>query len=247
MILIGTIHQDIEGTKRLENLLNKIKPKIITIEWPTGKSLEEIEKEILDYRSKNIQILEGSEMPRSIKKFFIEFVSNSNYETLVPIQYTKKTGAKVYLVDHPKILSAGDSKKVYLAEVLLKDSHYKEYKKTYNEIKKHYTESISKLYLEHKHVKDLGKKVAKDMTNKEKMKFVESKQTKMLLDVNFEEEREEFVSKEILRINPDVHISGMSHVFKKRSLDIKPLFKRLGNKVSERIKLCDAFSYEPNN
>ena len=58
----------------------------------------------------------------------------------------------------------------------------------------------------------------------------------------FKEEREQEMTDGILKFQPDMHIGGIQHAFEEyaESLPVDPLYERLGNLVSRRIRLCEA-------
>lgn len=60
----------------------------------------------------------------------------------------------------------------------------------------------------------------------------------------FEEAREQFMTDQISRIKPDMHIGGVAHMFAGFSdaLPVTPLYQRLGALVAKRIRLCEAYS-----
>lgn len=56
------------------------------------------------------------------------------------------------------------------------------------------------------------------------------------------EDREGYMTNEILKIRPDMHIGGLFHVFGEspQNFPVRPLHRRLGSIVKKRIMLCDA-------
>ena len=206
MILVGTIHTDLEGPRRLECLLNKYQPRTIALEAPHNYKLEDIIPLI-----SNAKKMLRKKMKRNPNATELEFglLDSLNYEWLISFKYAGLTGSKLYPVDCIPI------------EL---DVNFFVYS-TYNMMA--YVEpscDIQKRYYNcNKSIKKESKVVSNFCCNK----------------------REKFMADKILRIKPDMFIVGLSHVFDEY-LDgspVKPLHKRLGKLVTERIRLCDADKY----
>ena len=71
---------------------------------------------------------------------------------------------------------------------------------------------------------------------REKMEHAYSQVT----DEEFQEERERFMTKEIIRANPDIHIGGLEHVFGDgKGLISNPLYNRIKDRSVTRKKLIE--------
>src|SRR3989344_8442223 len=105
MRLLGTIHVDIEGPRRLEKVLRTYSPSVITIEAPNDKSIDELRTIFLGRRERRLQLLRQMNLPSSLERLFADFISSYAYEILVPIEYQRTAGAEVYAVDIPRDIS----------------------------------------------------------------------------------------------------------------------------------------------
>lgn len=242
MDLIGTVHCDIEGTRRLEYLLSRLKPKQITVEWPVNKSLDEIEEEILLGREKKVEAVGSlTDVPDVVKRFFVEFFSNSGYDTLVPIQYARANDLDIFPIDHPQVMpvAQGDSED-YSGFVIGLRNGLGELPQgieriSYNEFRRLFSKEFDRAYFDPSIIHEIGKYISeRNVQNTGELVH--------LNDPRFEEQREQFMTDQILRVRPDVHIAGIAHVvdgyFERDSF--QPLYRRLGEVVSDRIRLCEA-------
>lgn len=231
MNLIGTIHFDFEGPKRLEVLLAKLKPKSISIEYPTtNESLEDIEQRIINARAKYKRVLKQLSIPEVLQRFFTEFFSILAYEAVLPIQYSKARGIKVYPVDHPSMLG-----KPFTEEAILEDMRsglgfippqINDFK--YDHLRKQFVQGMDKGYYDSNVFHEIDK-------------IFPPTQPAFIYEPRIAEMREQYMAEQILKINPDLHIGGLDHIFREQSdLPVKTLTERLGDKVSEKIRLCEA-------
>ena len=239
MILIGTIHSDLEGPKRLEYLLNKFNPKIITIEFPDNFTIEEAEKFISNGKNQSRKEIKGFGLPENSKRLNYEGVDIISYECIVPIEYSKKSNSNIYFVDHPDISSITKKKtepsktkinKLKELYGLVKDF-------SYEDLRRIIVENFDKAYND----KDILKMILKynPLSGEE---FFE----KEFFEKEFQEKREQYMANKIIKIHPDkndIHVGGMGHIFGDYDfIEVKLLYERLGNLVTKRIRLCDAYN-----
>ncbi len=235
--LVGTLHNDLQGIYRAKCLLEKYKPRKITVECPSNYTIEEMVglSKLMQEHAAKIAFLD---IPEFAKKFSIEGYRNKYYEIITPIQYlSENEDAELSFVDAP------DSKKCLHQEVSDKE-----------------IESIFK-QIDQKIIQDLTNMPLDKLTNKI-TKLIDNayydlellKQICSLFPVSYTdealsipelaEEREEYMFQKISEIMPDIHIGGLAHVFESHSpaiLTKKPLYGRLKDEgiAFERMRLCD--------
>lgn len=242
MKLVGTYHWDIAGTARLEYLLARMKPRKVTVEWPVNTTLDDIENRIRMAREERIEAVESlTDIPDNVKRLFLDLFSNSGYDILVPIQYARAHGGDVFPVDHPRLLHDIDkdpsnysgfiqSLKAGLGEVPPEVAQI-----PYNLLKQSWSKELDRAYTDPNMFREIDQ-----FSSQRGLSLV--KGLEFLNEPLFEEEREQWMADEIQRLNPDVHIAGIAHIaegyFEQPSF--QPLYQRLGNSISQRIRLVEA-------
>ena len=227
MILIGTLPFDIEGTKRLEHILEVLQPKRITVQWPSSQSVDEIKSDILDERGFMMDTIAswgmegkfyGVDIFPGIEKLYLDIVGQRYFEVAVPLEYAKRRGIEVFPVDHP------DFRREHVADFM--DGVRKEILsfsvrtllRPYEDLRTTRMSRFDGLY------------TSPSLFQQWRAQLGERQQSIS------PEEREQYMTKEISRRNPGVHIGGMVHVFQGFSdvLGVIPLYQRLGQ---ERVHL----------
>src|SRR3989338_3631294 len=108
MILVGTVHMDIEGTARLEHILNITQPRTITIEWSGSQSVDKIEQEIRTAREYMLdRIASWEEVHPCIQELLMDLLSQRFYEAFVPLVYAKEHLIAVHPIDLPDLVTPG--------------------------------------------------------------------------------------------------------------------------------------------
>lgn len=246
MILIGTAHIDTKGPRRLEDLLAELKPGRITIEMSAGLSLEDIESRILDMRKEYCRIVRSVSIPPALQHFYLGFLSISGYDALVPIQYAQKEGVEVFPVDHPIVAKyrdqysqrGGDELEANLKVVEQKarddPSQYAHLEKV--DPNKVFSYLVDLYYTDPEKAEEVFDMSQDWSPNTE----VTEEWVEKVNETSFAEQRERFMAEEIRMLYPDVHIGGMAHIYDDYGLCVTPLYARLKDIVSRRIKLCEA-------
>ncbi len=231
MIAVGTIHLDIKGPKRLRNLLERYKPIKISIEYPKRQSINEAEQRLLNLQRIRETQAKNSDLPDNLKQIAIELAKAIGYEIIIPIQYHKEKCIEIYFVDHidrPVICEEKDFAEKF--RIGLGDIVEKLKKVPHKELRKYYVQMIDKCY----HNPNLFNKLMEDLPEEE-VKFPEK-----LTEEEFQEQREQFMADELFRIQPDLHIGGLEHIFREGDFLLVPsLYQRLGNAITKRMKLCE--------
>jgi len=109
MKLIGTIHYDIQGPKRLEHILNKEMPEKVSVEFYKAKDIKEAQSLVLKNREKRKKEIKKWNLPKLLKNFAYRISESYGFELTTTIRYAKKTGALLYLVDEPEIKKYNES------------------------------------------------------------------------------------------------------------------------------------------
>ena len=256
MKLVGTIHVDLEGPRRLEHLLQLHKPGVVTVECPRNLSIDETVNLFLARRAVSAEVLESTEMPAFLRDYYKEYFSILGYEIVVAAEYAREEGAQIYPVDHPdiaKLMSFEVGKEALIKELKevadaallqLAQSQIDASKITYAQARPGIVKQIDMTYFD----PDLFKKLvgSMDITRKQTENMLirlSEQQRRIFSDPAFGEEREQSMANAVLERNPDMNIGGVAHILEgpTEALNVVPLYARLGNKVTERIRLCDAF------
>ncbi|MEK6963822.1 MAG: hypothetical protein AABX70_05310 [Nanoarchaeota archaeon] len=239
MKLIGTIHHyDLEGPRRLEKLLQRIKPKKITIETPSDRSPEQVERLLLDRRTQTLDILASVQLPDCVRALYTEMFSQEGYEAMESILYARKEGVQIYGVDHPEVLKTLSIDENMLRRQLEEESRSLPSEVlglSYCQVRPFFVELFDRMYLDKPLLISVFSKIAERLAQED----VDHLRSVMRADEpEFEEVREQFMADEILRINPDVHIGGLMHMADFPELQSGvPLYRRLGSSVDEIIRL----------
>lgn len=240
MILVGTVHLDIVGPSRLEHLLDRIKPKMISIESPDNLSIKETRKIIYNEQYRFFDIIKDARLPETIKLLLKDFSDIRGYEILVSLDYAEKTNSQAIFVDHPSIYQRPSYDGIIeVFQEMFKELPDEFAKIPYNEFKDEFIKNIDKAYFD----QDILLEMCSEMSPDAEKMIIE--QTKHLSKDGFDEEREQYLTDNIISANPDLHIGGMGHIFEGYDtvISVDPLYKRLGNLVTEKIRLCEGSKY----
>lgn len=244
MILVGTVHIDLEGPKRLENLLFRIKPSLVSLECPKGMTEEEIRDLIMRDRREVRSIVEQSNLPAIFRQLMLEYSDIRGYDIIAPLDYCKKTGSEAIFVDHPSIFVgySCDGLKELLEEQG-KGIPEKTTKIPYDVFRKSVVAQWDRAYYDPQIFYEITKNLP------QKSQEIITLGTEHLSKEGFEEEREQFMTEEVSASRPNLHIGGMAHIFEGFDLgvSVKPLYARLKDSVEERIRLCEEFLYQPTH
>ncbi|GEM_PF-5165489 len=247
MKLVGTIHCDLEGTRRLELLLSKLKPQRITIEWPADKSVEEIETAIINSRQLKIEVARNlTDVPNIVKGLLVDLFANIGYDVLVPIQYAKANGLEIFPVDHPMPtldVSPNDGSSFISAlKAGLGNLPPEIERVSYQSFREVFVREFDRAYFDPTVFHRLDEYLAERNGVSDRSELANLKISE------FEEKREDFMTRRILDLKPDLHIGGIAHIFEgyfDRDT-FRPLYKRLEDAVSTKIRLCEKL-VEPKN
>ncbi len=249
MIAIGTIHYDIEGPKRLEHLLERFKPKIITVEYPHTASLEEVAVLNQEAQQKRAALIPKMDLPQVIKEFLTEMNTVLGYDILIPLKYAEEKGAEVYGIDHPNVLPQFDPKdtsdETFFVgfSTSLKESLGGQIPKELESMD--YTTfraaMTNKLFDRAYHDPTIWKEIERQMSEKQRQRGEEL--LGHLNAISFAVKREQTMADEIEKREGDMHIGGLDHIFDYFPPVSMPLYLRVGTLFTQRIRLCDAMNY----
>lgn len=254
MILIGTIHIDLNGPKRLETILNRFRPKKVSIEWPCNIDLREVVNQIQANKQSLLQQLRKLklDLPSNVLDLMYEENEARGYEFIVPNKYCTRNGLELLCVDHPAI---SDEREFKIPESLPQNPYEEVLRELYSqlsseviselknvpydEFKKRYSKLLDKAYWDSDFLDELDKQIPQ-WYQQLYMNFLGP----YLNDPVYIEEREKFMAEKLLSLKPDIHIGGAGHIFEGgypiEEAGVVPLFKRIGD--SQIIRLCEADS-----
>ncbi|MCH7681340.1 hypothetical protein IID10_18585, partial [candidate division KSB1 bacterium] len=193
-------------------------PKI-TVEFPEGRSAEEAVRLISDVAIRRIEQVKQSDLPENFKRVLCEIYGAMGYELITPIQYSRESGSKIYFVDHPDSLPSQDETENLRLEALKITEKKK--KIPYDVLRAGFVKYFDRAYQNPEALDNMTLTAETERELEESMGH--------LLDEDFEEEREQFMANEIIRIKTDLHVGGMAHIFGgDDSFTVQPLYKRLG-------------------
>jgi hypothetical protein len=249
MIAIGTYHFDLEGPKRLKYALDKLRPRSISTEWPKGDNISEWTNYLSRLQETLINQLQKKAFPDAIYQLLRDSMTIGAYELRVPFEYSKKTGAKLFLIDHPK-----------LSGPIPSDPTPEQAQKSLEEVLNIFFEGWDQEVIDKLHNVPYGKlrEIIDPIMDQTYFRSIPSSRSaeeyfersldpnlkRYLEDKTFQEEREEFMTSEVLKANSDLHIGGLAHLFPGNFLEeggVKPLYKRLGNSLAKSIRLCEVY------
>lgn len=245
MILVGTVHVDINGPRRLEQVLNTYKPKSVSLEIPSDMDPDELEQFIFGIRKSTKAAVEDSGIEENNSIFIFEAVETFGYEACITIEYCRTNDSTLHFSDHPAL---NNPWKKYLKEfgdeTIERLPQWKEKPlkiKDYESFRRAYTQKMDGFYFVDSAF-ELATDVISRISEEDRKKFTETKvkETKHM-NRDFKEEREQYMAENILRIKPDIHIGGVGHAFKGfvEVCSAEPLYRRLGDTVTKRIRLCE--------
>lgn len=240
MIGIETIHWDLAGKERLEQVLAVIKPTRITIEFPATWSIEETESRIIHTRAKTTEAISSLvDIPELAKALLLDIFGNNGYEALTSINYARQVGAEIYTIDHPLVTGdlVGpddiDGFKKSLQEALRMIPAIP--KMDYLQFRNGAIHSFDRAYTQPEVFQEMSRYFPSTITLPAETWFLNSTR---------ENEREEFMETEIRRRNPDLHIGGVAHFFEGyfEGSEVIPLYVRLSDIITRKIRLCEVES-----
>ncbi|MBI2970805.1 MAG: hypothetical protein HYY37_00120 [Candidatus Aenigmarchaeota archaeon] len=252
MKLIGTIHRDFEGPRRLQYVLERLQPQRMTVEAPSNFSPADARNFFLQYRANRLPVVQSTDMPQTLREFYTELCWVGGYEALVPIAYAENAGREVFMVDSPRPGLLDFDEKGFRKELedeIAKFAHWNEM--SYDTVRSRYDALIDTSY--HTPLVLLGGLIPA-------VRYAMAQRSRAALDrlrtsitggrwkrkeTVMEVEREQYMADEIRRVNPDVHIGGLAHVFGVLDSPVARLYSLLGDLVDERIRLCDVFERYP--
>ncbi len=105
ILLIGTVHGDLNGARRLERALHVERPDVLTLE-ANQKVAEYLEKNSAEDREMILSIIKGRGVKPETLTFFGEILPTRAYELDVCRAYAAKTGVPLHLIDDPSIIDS---------------------------------------------------------------------------------------------------------------------------------------------
>ena len=250
MLLIGTVHIDLNGPRRLEAILNRFRPKKVAVEWSGNIDLGEIVSQI--QIAKHLMLKQLKELkldlPSNLLGLMYEEVDARGYEFFVPYNYCKGNGLELLCVDHPALL---EGKGIKIPECLSQNSYEDLLREMYSELssddvlklknfscdelRKRYTELLDKAYYDIDFFDEIDKQIPQWY-----QRLIMDFFGPYINDPIYIEEREKYMAEELLRLKPDMYIGGLGHMVEgyKEKEGVVPLFKRIED--PQIIRLCEA-------
>lgn len=234
MIVIGTVHNDIQGPERLNRALNHYKPKVITVEYPATVLPDEAYRKALRQRYELRSELERHGLAEPLEKLLFCSVDAVRFEVVVTYEYCRSTAARMEFVDHPG---------QYVEDVTNESEFLSEYLSGFNPdlskvgfevLRRAVVDTTDRMYFSPGHLKRYCDRV--ECESPEGWR-IETRQ-----EVSEAERRETFLADQVNLIKPDLHIGGVAHVFSDYGefLPVKTLIERLDEKPEKLVRLCEA-------
>ncbi len=232
MILVGTVHYDLDGPRRLEHLLRRFAPRQISVEY--NGSLKGI---VIDHEFNKADAAEAVkkvDLPENLKQLFVEAASIYGYEVRIPLLYS-------LTVHHRGIATVDDNRPIrprididkelkYLIDAINRRRPINP-ELPYEHLRKSTVAYFDRAYNDGQIFEEIEK-----MFEELEIEVPE---------IEDPERRERVMAENIIGLRPDMHIGGMLHAFEYPDVEhsVTPLYKRLGDMVTQRIRLCEAFNY----
>lgn len=238
-ILIGTIHCNLEGDRQLEKVLSLYRPRSLSLEFPYGCDLaarvEEINKRIAEEQKK----VSKGDLLAWERAFVLKSLSSIFYEGRLAHAYAQKEKIPLHCVDHPDLvgldLSSFPSAESIVAEVRASPLELRE--------------ALSVLSVKQAlgHIVSVQNDWYKEPELIQKWFDALSPERKKELEYDPQVDpnvREQYMAEKILTLEPEMHIGGMAHMFKRYaamgSPGVIPLYRRLGSLVTNKYPLAFA-------
>ncbi|MFC1697914.1 hypothetical protein ACFL1H_06250 [Nanoarchaeota archaeon] len=102
--LLGTVHYEFNGPRRLKNALDKLKPDVITVE-ASQKWIKYLEDNWDPQKHKIIKELRERGCSENFLDFFSDYIdSASYYEVDISKEYADRNNIPIYLIDNPNMI-----------------------------------------------------------------------------------------------------------------------------------------------
>jgi|SRR3989338_240784 len=98
MILVGTIHSDWKGSKRLERILEEYKPNVLTVEAPNFGSIDKLMSVIESSKEKLIGNIPKNSYD-SYRKLILKAIDSYCFEITASITYAKSKDCNLHFID----------------------------------------------------------------------------------------------------------------------------------------------------
>ncbi|MBN1646209.1 hypothetical protein JW868_04180 [Candidatus Woesearchaeota archaeon] len=241
MILVGVNHEDFfAGSQKLLYLLNRFQPRSVTLELPPNLTpcevLENLQDAICDIR----EAIDAVSLPYNFRRFFHARARLLGFDLRTTMQYLDRTSGVYHFVDDPVVTEVPQHDKDIVwyrnFAALLKPEHASI---PVPDLVQMDDELQARIYTDPKAVALYN--AIEEMLDPEYHEWN--------LDVNDfansnQERRDTRMAERILALRPDMHIGGLLHLF---STEFYPegggLTDKLGDAVSDRIILVDAYKY----
>lgn len=238
MIFVGTVHVDIDGSKRLRHLLEAYRPRCITVEYPADESIADIERKIREQQERGVRLMKRIRAPENMRGVYTEIAAQAGYDTLVPILYAKENGLEVYPVDHPGIRKglqlADDEGVIEMFSINPEDMPPNVDKPPYETFREVFGRNMDSCYDTLPEINDSDIR-----SSPENIAWLDH-----LNNPAFEETREQYMADAIRKRHSYFHVGGLAHMKDDSELiSVVPLHRRLDDIITARIRLCDAFSH----
>ncbi len=238
MKLVGTVHTDINGPKRLEKLLETERPRVISVECSSLFLAEDLASSFEQVRAAPGFLL--NMLPSVGQRLYREIFSVYGYELIVANNYAKQNGARIHLVDGPggiHFLEVHNfrTQVFQLCSAELKNLAIDAGKATYNQLKSGYIKTIDDIYSNPKLLEEI---MDRGITTHEGPAAQPANEKSMM---KREQRREKYLARNLKRFVPDVHIGGVAHISEGffPYEGFLPLYRLLGALNPQTLKLCD--------
>lgn len=217
--LIGTRHDDPSGYSRLTKILNKLKPRKLTLESDSRLSVHDTAKKMYEAASEEYGIVESVRFPKNLEPMMKYFSNNYGYEIKACLEYSMNNGAELVPVDGANTVDRDGR-----IEERYQFGHYhllsKIKKIENNRLIGHQNKNIEEFdpYLEISFIQNF--------VDREYLK-AESGSVPHRNDMNLNL-RDLFMADRIRNVMPDVHVTGMGHIYDSRPGNLYNLLSDLG-------------------
>lgn len=226
IILVGTLHIDTKGPERLQKILEKENPDIVSIVCSKESLFKSIKRQ--EYINKNKLTLKHStrrikftpftqsEIPKLNKETLMKFFSIISFELIIAKKYTEENNKKLIFTD----------KKEY------EEGYFKNFSNNPNKNIIHHFKMLKRKTFELP--PEYFQKVIDQLYKNNQPKKIEEKDSLFLL------RRNKYAVNKILETKAKkiIHIVGMAHIFN-NSPNMYEMLKQKGQNV-KRLKLIDA-------
>lgn len=248
--LIGTLHStfDMNGPRRLQRILSVLQPRSISIEVPEGILVEQVLMEMDKRIRAEKEVLKRTNAEPWLRQLACAVYDVLCYEFVGAHRYATTASIPMYCVDHPLARKIDEYETNVphaqdVIEIILVASLSPEAQK---ELATMQIEQMLDVHARGSRILYQDPKTLDAFIES----LPESQRKQMYIEFDISgNERELYMEDQIRRLQPEVHIGGMAHIYEEFAYlglpeGTVPLCRRIRDITTARYRLSDADNFE---